>query len=113
MRDGMGFLDKLKQQDYVEVNTATEEPKQKMRVQVERLENYADTERIQSKVRGGCILIVKVRNLRERDAQEYRRAVERLKKTCLANNGDIAGLGEDWLIVAPASARVHREAVVE
>ena len=41
--------------------------------------------------------------------EELKRAVEKLRKTCLAINGDIAGMGEDWLIMTPPSAKVHRE----
>ncbi len=96
--------------DYIEIDMSDEERlDKKLMVEVEKLDNYADSDRIQSKVREGSILIVKIRELKAKDMEELRRAVEKLKKTCLAVNGDIAGLGEDWLVLTPSSAKVHRE----
>jgi SepF-like predicted cell division protein (DUF552 family) len=96
--------------DYIELDmTEEEKANRKLLIEVERLENYNDSDRLQKKVREGSVLVVKIRDLRSRDLEELKRAVEKLKKTCLAIGGDIAGLGEDWLILAPSSARVHRE----
>jgi hypothetical protein len=37
-----------------------------------------------------------------------KRAVDKLKKTIDANEGDVAGFGESWLIATPSFARVHK-----
>ena len=96
--------------DYIEIDMSNEErPDKKLLVEVEKLDNYADSDRLQAKVREGSVLIVKIRELKSKDMVELRRAVEKLKKTCLAINGDIAGLGEDWLVLTPAAAKVHRD----
>ena len=34
--------------------------------------------------------------------------LDKLKKTCDAIDGDIAGFGEDWIVVTPSFAEVHR-----
>lgn len=100
--------------DYVELEPSQEEPEEKkIVVQVERIGDIADSDRIQRKVREGYILLVKIKDLRDKDMEELKRAVEKIKRTCLAVNGDIAGIGEDWLLVCPASAKVHRESVAE
>ncbi len=97
-------------EDYIEIDMSDEERLDKqLMVEVERLDNYADSDRLQAKVREGSVLIVKIRELKAKDMEELRRAVEKLKKTCLAVNGDIAGLGEDWLVLTPSAAKVHRE----
>ena len=36
------------------------------------------------------------------------RAISKLKKTIEAIEGDIAGLGEDYLIATPSIAKIHR-----
>lgn len=105
-----GLMDKFKGgSDYVEVEHEEEQQSGPVTIEVERLETYSDSDRLQKKIREGSILLVKIRDLKTKDAEELKRAVERLRRTCLAVNGDIAGLGDDWLILTPASARVHRE----
>jgi uncharacterized protein len=78
-------------------------------IEIERLENYNDSDRIQKKVREGNILLVKIRDLKAKDMEELKRSVERIRRTCVAVNGDIAGLGDDWIVVTPSSAKVHRD----
>ncbi len=98
------------EEDYIELDMSEEEKaNRKLLIEVERLDNYADADRLQKKVREGTVMIVKIKDLRAKDLEELKRAIEKLKKTCLAIGGDIAGLGEDWLILASSSARVHRE----
>ena len=44
---------------------------------------------------------------------ELKRAVNKLKKTCDAIEGDIAGFGEDWIVVTPSFAKVYRTTATE
>ncbi|MBI4896212.1 MAG: cell division protein SepF [Candidatus Aenigmarchaeota archaeon] len=110
----MGFLDKMRsgsEEEFVELEHPSDEQPANLTVEIEKLENFEDADRIQQKIRdGNKILIVRVSELKNRDMAELRRAVERVKRTCKAINGDIAGLGEDWLIVTDATARVERTA---
>ena len=46
--------------------------------------------------------------LKDKDIIELKRAVNKLKKTCDAIEGDIAGFGDDWIVVTPSFAQVHR-----
>ena len=105
------FVGKLRgeSEEYVELDTEEEQETKKLMVEVERLDNYADSDRLQRKVREGNILLVKIKDLKAKDMEELKRSVDKLRKTCLAINGDIAGMGEDWLVLTPATARVHRE----
>lgn len=97
------------EEDYVEIDMEEPQESKPLFVEVERLDNYADSDRLQRKVREGSILLVKIKDLKAKDMGELKRSVEKLRKTCLAVNGDIAGMGDDWLILTPAAARVHRE----
>jgi uncharacterized protein len=99
-----------KPNEYVELNLDGEEkPLDKILLEVEKISSYEDSERIQKKVREGTILLVRVRELKEKDMGELKRALERVKKTCVAIEGDIAGIGDDWVVVAPKVAKIHRE----
>ena len=109
----MKLFDKLKsnpsQEEYLDIEHQEEPVMQKSVVEVERIENLADTERIQKKIRGGSIMLIKIKELKSRDMNELKRAIDRVKKTVTALNGDIAGVGEDWIVVTPGHAKIHRE----
>ena len=108
IKDLMGKL-KGSDEEFVELDMEEEQVDKKLLVEVERIDNYADSDRLQKKVREGNILLVKIKDLKAKDMEELKRSVEKLRKTCLAINGDIAGMGEDWLVLTPSTAKVHRE----
>ncbi len=108
----MGIMDKFRggDEEYLQLEHAQEDTGPKLRlVEVEKMESYADSDRIQKKAREGGIMLVKIKDLKNKDVSELKRAVERVKKTCLAIDGDIAGVGEDWLVVCGAGVKVQRE----
>src|SRR3989304_1061475 len=113
------ILNKLKTsevaEDYVELGAAPEGEEQagRLLIEIEKLRDFADSDRVQRKMREGKILLIKMKELKEKDTTELKRAVEKLKKTCTAINGDIAGIGDDWIVVTPAAARIHREPATE
>lgn len=101
----MGIFDKA--DDYVELETEGER-KSKVPIEVERIAEYADSDRIQRKLREGSIMLVRVKELREKNVNELKRALERIKRTCEAVGGDVVGAGDDWIIVSPAIAKIVR-----
>ena len=73
------------------------------------VEDFSDIKPALDALREGyTIALVNVGPLRERDMVELKRAVNKLKKTCDAIDGDIAGFGTDWVVVTPSFASVHR-----
>jgi SepF-like predicted cell division protein (DUF552 family) len=50
----------------------------------------------------------KIKELRERDINELKRSVDKLRKTCSAMSGDIVGVDEDFLIITPSFAKIFR-----
>jgi SepF-like predicted cell division protein (DUF552 family) len=101
----------LKKGDYIELDMgAVETPTGKVPIHVDRIEDFADSDRIQKRVRTGGIVMVKIKSLREKDISELKRAIDKLRKTCIAMNGDIAGIDEDWIVLCPSFAHVAREA---
>lgn len=57
---------------------------------------------------GHTIALVNIRPLRDKDLVELKRAINKLKKTCDAIEGDIAGFGEDWIAAVPNFAHIYR-----
>ena len=106
--------EKLKQQksdepsdDFVEMKEDNS-GEQKVSVRIEQLQGVADADRIQQFVREGHVVFLRIRELRTKDIAELKRAVERLKKTIEASNGDIVGVDEDFIILTPNFAKVYR-----
>ena len=93
--------------DYVEIETEEESAK-KVPIQIEKITEYADSDRVQRKVREGNILLVSVKELKIKNINELKRAIERIRKTTDAIGGEIVGAGDEWIIVSPSIAKIVR-----
>ncbi|MCD6558188.1 MAG: cell division protein SepF [Candidatus Aenigmarchaeota archaeon] len=101
----------IDEEEYIELDVEGSRTSEsgKILIVVDKLEDYADSDRIQRKMREGKIVLVKIKELKDKDIGELKRAISRIRKTCMAVNGDIAGVSDEWIIVTPEFARVHRE----
>ena len=78
------------------------------------LQSFDDVKPVIDALREGyTIAMINIRPLRDKDLIELKRAINKLKKTVDAIEGDIAGFGEDWVAVVPAFAMIHRELPAE
>lgn len=96
------------EEEFVEYEEGAFKEEQKIRVRVDNLKSYADSERIQQLVREGYIVFLKIKELRNRDINELKRTVDKLKRTVEAMNGDIVGVDEDYLVLTPSYAQIYR-----
>ncbi len=97
-------------EDYLEIDTDTQ-PMRKSKVLVKpfMVREFQDVKLILDCLREGyTIALVNVKPLKDKDIIELKRVVNKLKKTCDAIDGDIAGFGEDWLVATPNFAEVDR-----
>lgn len=83
----------------------------KMALVIEKMDSYADAERIQKRVRDGQVVIMKIKDLKDKDVEELKRSIARVRKTCEAINGDIAGISEEWVVATPSSVSIERQKV--
>ena len=116
----VGVLEKLfsgKQQsdeftdDYVEISARPVDRSGKAKVVVRPfiVEDFADIKPALDALREGyTVALVNIKPLKDKDLVELKRAVSKLKKTCEAIEGDIAGFGEDWIVVTPNFAQIYR-----
>ena len=98
-------------EEYVEVGPepVAEDGKAKIIVRPFIIEDFDDIKPILDSLREGyTIALVNIRPLKERDIVELKRAINKLKKTCDAIEGDIAGFGEDYIVIAPSFASIYR-----
>ncbi len=99
-------------EDYLEIDLGKEEAEQKVFVKLFTLKDYEEVNIILNSLREGyTIAIIDINVLRRKDPIELKRAVSKIKKTTDAMEGNIAGFGENVLIVTPSFAKIHKEAM--
>jgi len=114
LRDKMGTVqedDLVEMEDeYVELDTeVSQSDDSKIIVRPFTLEDFEDVKDILDVLReGSTIALVNIKSLKDKDMAELRRAISKFKKTCDAIKGEIAGLGEDYLIIVPNFAEIYK-----
>jgi len=97
-------------EDYLEVDTQTAVNKSKITIRPFVLQEFTDIKPILEVLRDGyTIALINVKPLRDKDLIELKRAIIKIKKTCEAIDGDIAGFGEEWMVATPSFAMIYRE----
>ena len=120
----MGFLDKIKEsmagnpaemmeeaegEDYVELGEGSSDMSAKVQVRPFVLHDFEAIKDILHVLREGhTVALINIRPLKDKDLVELKRAISKLKKTCDAIDGDIAGFAEDWIAATPSFAKIHR-----
>lgn len=97
--------------EYVELNAEHHfDSKNKVIVRPFSLSEFGDIKPILDSLREGyTIALINIRPLKEKDLVELKRAINKIKKTCDAIEGDIAGLSDDYIVVAPSFAQIWRQ----
>lgn len=97
-------------EDYLEIDLDKEEKDSKVLVKLFGLKNYEDINPILNVLREGYTIgIIDIKILKQKDPIELKRAVSKIKKTTEALEGNIAGFGENLLIVTPSFATIQKE----
>ena len=97
--------------EYVEISSQPIDKSGKAKVVVRpfTIEDFADVKPALDALREGyTVCLLNIKPLKEKDLVELKRAVGKLRKTCEAIEGDIAGFGEDWIVASPSFARIYR-----
>ena len=96
------------EKDYVEVGDKGED-KPNLLVRTFVLEDFSDIKAVLDVLRDGyTIPIINIKPIKEKDLIELKRAINKLKKTTDAIGGDIAGVGDDYIVCTPAVAKIYR-----
>lgn len=97
-------------EDYIELaNEGIPQKKGKIIIKLFTLKEYEDIKYVLDALREGyTIPVVNFGPLKEKEMVSLKRAIDKLKKTVEANNGDLAGLSENLLIATPSFAVVDR-----
>lgn len=105
---GGSTYDELEEQGFVELNDASESHS-KIFVRTFAIDDFEDVKPILDSLREGkTIALVNIKPLRDRDLVELKRAINKIKKTADAVEGELAGFGDDYIVVTPAFATIYR-----
>ena len=95
--------------DYVEIDADVRSQSAKIMIRTFSLTNFEDIKPILNVIREGrTIALVNIAPIKDSDRMALRRAVDKLKKTMTANDGDLAAFGESWLVATPAFAKIYK-----
>ena len=121
----MGFFNKIKEKlgsgsgssqfeeseaGYVELDKESpSDSKSRMQVRPYVIEEFENIKSILDALReGNTVALINIKPLKDKDLVELKRAINKLKKTCDALEGDIAGFGENWIAAVPKNAFIYR-----
>ena len=118
----MGFWDDLKgkisrptaheakdEEGYVELDTGADDARSKITVRPFVIDDFEDIKPILDSLReGSTIALINIKPLKDKDLVELKRAINKLKKTTDAIEGEIAGFGDDYIVVTPSFAQIYR-----
>lgn len=97
-------------EEYVELNTETDSEGKKLIVRPYVMHEFEDIKDILDAFReGSMIALINIKPLKDKDMIELQRAISKLKKTCENVDGEIAGFGEDWIVITPAKVNIYRQ----
>jgi len=99
-------------EEYVEIDLEQEKKEKKILVKLFNLKDYEDINEVLNALREGyTIAIIDISVLRKKDSIELKRAISKVKKTTDALEGQIAGFGENMVIVTPSFAKIEKQEI--
>lgn len=96
--------------EYVELDTSNVvAAKGKIIVRPFVIDDFNDIKLILDALReGSTIALINIKPLKDKDIIELKRAINKLKKTTDAIEGDIAGFGDDYIVITPSFAKIYK-----
>lgn len=107
-KDGGKNDEELVGDDFVELDAEMTEGNKKAVIRAETLQEFEDIEKVQEHLRNDHIVWINIGPLKSKDMTNLKRAVNRLKKTIKAIDGDMAGVDESWIVACPSYAEIAR-----
>ncbi|MBI4896458.1 MAG: cell division protein SepF [Candidatus Aenigmarchaeota archaeon] len=109
----MPLFDRFKKEEETEVMEFEELPyaedeNKHVKIVIENVASYLDADRIARRARSGEVVIARIKELKESNVDELKQIINKLKTSCSMFDGDIVGIGDEWVLVAPPSVSIKR-----
>jgi SepF-like predicted cell division protein (DUF552 family) len=112
----MSFLSRLfkkeKQEppveEFTEIPIDVDQSASQTKIMIEKISALSDTDNIVRKVKAGNIVIARIKELKDTNLDELKQVISKIRIAIASIDGDIAGVGDEWLIITPKIARIHR-----
>jgi len=106
---GRGRSETQAPDELVELDWGSHETSDGLSLRVVPIERFDDVDTVLDSLREKQnIVIMKLKSTLATDKTEVRRAIRRVQKTTYAIGGDLIGLSEELILVAPPSVRIDR-----
>ncbi len=106
--------EKTKKNEYIsigDINPCLEEKSSDMKIKVFSLQRHENISEILDRIRDRkTVCLINISMLRDKDPEELRRAIHKLKKTSSAVSGDVVSFSHDWVLVVPNNVEIERRA---
>jgi len=110
LKDKLSSFLRKEEPEYIEIDLGEEVKKNKIIVRPFILKQYEDINEILNALREGyTIAIIDIAPLKKKDMIELKRAISKIKKTADALEGEIAGFGENTIMVTPSFAEIYKQ----
>ncbi len=110
MSGASDILHEAEEEGYVELGTdESGEAGAKVTVRPFVIDDFESIKPILDSLREGrTIALINIKPLKDKDIVELKRAINKIKKTTDAIEGDIAGFGDNWIAAVPSFAHIYR-----
>ena len=105
------FSESKDSEEFIEIEPVSNNLQTQLTVRYYTLTDFEDVKNILTDLREGyTVSFIKIKPLKEKNLNELRRAIDKIKKTCFALEGEVVGFDEDWVVAVPSYVKVHRGA---
>jgi len=94
-------------EEYLELPLEIEQ-QQHVKIMIEKMDTYGSVDRVLRKVREGHIVVAQIKHLRDQDMGQLKAAVSKIKAISENIGGDVVGVGDEWIVVTPATVKIER-----
>lgn len=109
---GKGKSEAQSPQELIELDWGPQTGTGNLSLKVVGIENFNDVDAVLDSLREKKnIVVMKIRPTLATDKTEVRRAIRRVQKTTYAIGGDIIGLNENLILIAPPAVSIDRSGV--